>query len=446
LQEGWDCPFAYVLCSLAANRNLSAMTQLVGRVLRQPQAQKTGIPPLDQAYVFCHHVETGDVVDGIRQSLESDGMGDLAGRIQTGSGSGSRSGAVRMIPRRDEFRSLRIFLPRVLFVSDDVRDLDFDADIISRLEWSSVDVEAIANAIAPSTHAAAGHRLQLGLDVLSDAGRAAIASNQVSEVLRFDTVYATRVVTDIVGNPWIARVLVGRLLTTLRTRGFSDGDLGNAMGYVLDEFRKGLEAVQDRMAHSVFTELVAEGKIQFRLKADAFNWEMSFEIPTTLPTNAKLLYQSSDAKPVQKSLFAPIYEADFNSLEAEFACYLDGEAALNWWFRNVARRSYGLQGWRKNKVYPDFIFGMNPESGSHRLFVIETKGDHLAGLDTKYKRELLDLLTANYGVDLMSKGQGELELVIDPKTTVRCALIFGDHWRTELHEQIDPAVAARKVS
>ena len=33
LQEGWDCPFAYVLCSLAAASALPAMTQLVGRIL-----------------------------------------------------------------------------------------------------------------------------------------------------------------------------------------------------------------------------------------------------------------------------------------------------------------------------------------------------------------------------------------------------------------------------
>lgn len=42
LQEGWDCPFAYVLCGLAASTNLKAMTQLVGRILRQPHAMKTG--------------------------------------------------------------------------------------------------------------------------------------------------------------------------------------------------------------------------------------------------------------------------------------------------------------------------------------------------------------------------------------------------------------------
>ena len=35
LQEGWDCPFAYVLTVLADAKSKTAMTQLVGRVLRE---------------------------------------------------------------------------------------------------------------------------------------------------------------------------------------------------------------------------------------------------------------------------------------------------------------------------------------------------------------------------------------------------------------------------
>ena len=62
LAEGWDCPFAYVLCSLAASGNESAMTQLVGRILRQPHATRTGIPDLDESYVFTHRAKTADVV------------------------------------------------------------------------------------------------------------------------------------------------------------------------------------------------------------------------------------------------------------------------------------------------------------------------------------------------------------------------------------------------
>ncbi len=55
LQEGWDCPFAYVLCSLAPTTNKSAMTQLVGRILRQPDTVKTGMARLDECYVICFH-------------------------------------------------------------------------------------------------------------------------------------------------------------------------------------------------------------------------------------------------------------------------------------------------------------------------------------------------------------------------------------------------------
>ena len=65
LQEGWDCPFAYVLCALAANAGLNPLTQLIGRILRQPDATKTGIPALDQCYVVCHHAPNAFATLGI---------------------------------------------------------------------------------------------------------------------------------------------------------------------------------------------------------------------------------------------------------------------------------------------------------------------------------------------------------------------------------------------
>src|SRR3990172_4257716 len=41
LQEGWDCPFAYILVSLNNTGSQQSMTQLVGRVLRQPYVERT---------------------------------------------------------------------------------------------------------------------------------------------------------------------------------------------------------------------------------------------------------------------------------------------------------------------------------------------------------------------------------------------------------------------
>jgi hypothetical protein len=47
-------------------------------------------------------------------------------------------------------------------------------------------------------------------------------------------------------------------------------------------------------------------------------------------------------------------------VEGEFACYLDEQKALQWWHRNAAMASnYFVQGWLKNKVYPDFVFALS---------------------------------------------------------------------------------------
>jgi type III restriction enzyme len=95
LQEGWDCPFAYVLCALAASHNQNAMTQLVGRILRQPDATNTTEPPLNECYVFCHHVKTKDAIEAIKKGLEQDGMADIADQVRE-----SKSGKADDQPKR----------------------------------------------------------------------------------------------------------------------------------------------------------------------------------------------------------------------------------------------------------------------------------------------------------------------------------------------------------
>lgn len=128
LQEGWDCPFAYVLCSLAASHNRSTLTQLIGRILRQPQAQKTGVPALDECYVVTHHADTASVVQDIKSGLERDGLSDLVQEIRVADDSGGAdSNGPRTIQRRPSLAKTDIYLPQVLYVADGtVRGLDYD--------------------------------------------------------------------------------------------------------------------------------------------------------------------------------------------------------------------------------------------------------------------------------------------------------------------------------
>jgi type III restriction enzyme len=56
LKEGWDCSFAYVLCSLQESRSAKDVEQLLGRVLRMPYARSRGHQELNRAY--AHIVAT----------------------------------------------------------------------------------------------------------------------------------------------------------------------------------------------------------------------------------------------------------------------------------------------------------------------------------------------------------------------------------------------------
>jgi type III restriction enzyme len=52
LREGWDCPFAYILCSASNLSSRTAVEQTLGRILRMPKATLKKCPELNQAYAF----------------------------------------------------------------------------------------------------------------------------------------------------------------------------------------------------------------------------------------------------------------------------------------------------------------------------------------------------------------------------------------------------------
>jgi type III restriction enzyme len=70
LQEGWDCPFAYVLVSLNNTASQQSMTQLVGRVLRQPDVTKTAFDELNESYVYCLRKKAADITKEVKRALE----------------------------------------------------------------------------------------------------------------------------------------------------------------------------------------------------------------------------------------------------------------------------------------------------------------------------------------------------------------------------------------
>jgi type III restriction enzyme len=69
LAEGWDCPFAYILVSMASLSSATAVEQLLGRVLRQPGASRRQAKALNQSYAFVVSRNFAETAGALRDRL-----------------------------------------------------------------------------------------------------------------------------------------------------------------------------------------------------------------------------------------------------------------------------------------------------------------------------------------------------------------------------------------
>jgi type III restriction enzyme len=132
LREGWDCPFAYILAVLSKTTAATALTQMIGRVLRQLEARITGTASLNECYVFTFDQDVQNAVDSVRKGLQEEGMGDLAAGVRI-RGKGAALGSRReTLKRRKEFQGVKVFMPRVLsrhYETNDWRVFDYERDL-----------------------------------------------------------------------------------------------------------------------------------------------------------------------------------------------------------------------------------------------------------------------------------------------------------------------------
>ena len=74
LKEGWDCPFAYILASLANRTSTVDVEQILGRILRQPYAKEHKSTLLNTSYVLTNSADFRDTIDKIVSGLNRAGF------------------------------------------------------------------------------------------------------------------------------------------------------------------------------------------------------------------------------------------------------------------------------------------------------------------------------------------------------------------------------------
>ncbi|MCL4448100.1 MAG: DEAD/DEAH box helicase family protein [Actinobacteria bacterium] len=390
LQEGWDCPFAYVLCVLAKSQSEVAMTQLIGRILRQPYARKTGNKMLDECYVYSFQHDTGKLVSGIKQNLESEGLGDIAGRIAVDEEENPGYERERTIRYRSQFKKFegKIYLP-VFAINDKGvwREVSYQSDILARVDWSLIDLSKLGE-VSLGHKTSTDEIVSIGYrgNALETADR---SFHEYYSQLNIE--YIARQLLDVIPNPWISYSVAEKAIQVLLDR-FEETIISSNLVFVMEELRKRLDQQREKICQDIFRQMLTSGTMKFYL----LKGNVNCLLPTTVKVRSNQKLTHTDGEQLQMSLFDCVPKEDVNGLEEEVALYLDKQEKLLWWYRNISQSGYRIQGWKPNRIYPDFIAANKTENDTYnKVYVLETKGEHLSGNpDTEYKRELLNFCSA----------------------------------------------------
>ena len=400
LMEGWDCPFAYLLVMLDNTSAQRAITQLVGRVMRQPSARRTGRELLDQCYVYCWNTRVGEAVAQVKRGLESEGLTGLGDAVTSNTTDFRRI----TIQRREGMEGTAIFLPLVLHQDgEDWYELDYHTHILPEINWNAIE------AVDPqSSLADRAIRQSASVDV-GEVPPVFHSEIELNIDKKVQINWIARRLMDVLPNPWHAARVAKQFVQKLLVAGDSESEIFDRRSYLAFALRDYTMIQLQQQAETVFRCKLRNGQIRFDLKTGQPNFRMaeSYVIPVSSEMS---LLTGNDGRQVQLSLFEPVYSQQFDSsLEVNFARYLDEQKALKWWHRVAVRQrgDYYLRGWKQERIWPDFVAMGGETNGKPHVLVFETKGEHLRGNpDTDYKQKVLETLQNAFNCGTMTVNDG----------------------------------------
>ena len=360
--------------------------------------KKTGVKNLDECYVYTFKQNASKLVSEIKAGLESEGLGDIAGRV-IGDGTGTEDKLFKDIPAdyRPGFKKFegKIFLPKfVIRENGGWRDVSFETDILSAIDFEKIDLAELQN-ISLNPNQTMGE-IDLAIGYPLENWNEIIQRGQVQSkgTLKIDESFLARQISDLVPNPWIAYTKGDEAINLIKEKYHGNENetiVESNFVFIIEYLKKVIDKQVNQLAETVFKTLIDDNKIFFFLTGQTGN----YVLPSRIKVSGNKHLVRDDNTVIQKSLFDQVFEDDFNNTEQSVAIYLDKQEKLLWWYRNRARQDYHIQGWRKNKIYPDFIAadkGPKDETEYDKVFVLETKGIHLkANDDTRYKEDVFEL-------------------------------------------------------
>jgi type III restriction enzyme len=394
LREGWDCSFAYLLGVIPNVNSNTGITQLIGRILRQPNAKKTGIKELDESYVYYSRGRTGEMVKRVQTGFKNEGLEELFNNVKFNENEDfHKSKTARIRKEFSDGYGNAFFLP-VWLVMDEKgqkRRFSYAMDIKARLNFydfslAKENVEKIKESLSPE----AKRRREFVFTLHEVTG---FTSHEAVEAIQEDADgfinidYLTRRYEEVMGNAFLARKQALAHIGLLQKQ-IAAEDLEENFGFVASMLHRYLVEEARKQEEQIFLSMLNDGKLVLAVSDDP---ELGFRVPET---DEIVVGQESNL--YRYYLFDDVELITMNSLERTVGDILDKQEKILWWFRNkVSHQWYSIQGWQQYKIRPDFVAARKGDDEKLELvYILEAKGEHLSGNpDTIYKKKVLDKMT-----------------------------------------------------
>jgi type III restriction enzyme len=405
LKEGWDCSFAYVLCSLANVQSNTAVEQLLGRVMRMPYAKSRKVAALNKAYAYVLSKRFGDATGAIVKKLKDRGfddaeaaasveqksseLGGLFGQTKPMSLSDSSPVAKWEIPAKQGeifiVPKLMVYLQgEFVFAEPDIIFEEFDWDIA---KFASPKLEPYEFSIEPQ-----GNGFVINLDGNQ------LKFSQSSEQLSMPLV-------DV--ENWTVANLVAWLDKALQQDDIPQPKMMEWLRQMVDYL---IETRKIKLSALMMTKYVLASKGKAKIenarseaRKQAFqtslfkresrvmlNFDNGFEFKEGI-YDSEPLYQGNYkfAKHFLGAYKVPMIDGGEEGEEFKCALAIDNLPQVKYWLRNVSKNKNSF--WlptSTDKFYPDFVAMLN----DGRILVAEYKGSHLIdSKDTKEKQMIGEL-------------------------------------------------------
>lgn len=392
LREGWDCSFAYMLGIIPNVNSDTGITQLVGRILRQPYARKTGISELDESYVYYSKGDTRSILEKVDTGFKNEGLEDLVTGIKVDNNNSINQ--TKQVKIRKEYKKKfesSFYLPVWVMINkgQNKRRFSYELDIKPFINYdlfsiTSDFVKSLQSSFSEETKER--RSIVVTLDSQSKV-QSKYEITGVNETKEINIDYLTRRYTELTENPFYARKLAISHIAEL-TKLIGIEALEDNFGYTSAILYNHLLDFKSKSEESLFLQYIQDKKIVLAVSNDT---SLGFKVPYM-----DTIVVGRIPNPYKYYLFEDVDLTSMNSLEQKVGDLLDKQEKILWWYRNkVSKNWYSIQGWHEYKIRPDFVAAKKNNDGKLEIvYILESKGEHLLGnADTTYKKKVLDIMT-----------------------------------------------------